>query len=445
MTDLPDLAAALLAAARAAGADAADAIAMRGEDTSIVVRGGRLEEAGRSEGVDFGLRVLIGRRQACVSASDPRQETIAAMAERAVAMAREAPEDPWCGLAEPADLGPAADLDALALTDPAPAPDPARLEELARAAEAGALAVAGVAQVDGSSASASRSEIFLAATNGFAGGYARTTVGLSVSAIAGEGAGMEGDYDYATRRRAADLPDPAAIGRRAAERAVARLSPRKPPTGAFPVLFDRRVAPSLIGHLLGAANGGAVARGSSWLSGRMGEAVLPGWADLIEDPLIPGGPSTRPFDGEGVPSARRPIVEAGRLSRWLLDSASARQLGLRTTGNARRGVSSPPSPGATNVRLTLGADSREALMAAMGRGLLVTSLLGSSVNPTTGDYSRGAAGFWIDNGEIAHPVSEATIAGALPEFLSRIVAANDPDPHVGLSVPSLLVDGLVVA
>jgi PmbA protein len=256
---------------------------------------------------------------------------------------------------------------------------------------------------------------------------------------------MEADWDYAARRRMVDLPDPVEIGERAAERAVARLRPRKPPTGAFPVVFDRRAAPSLIGHLLAAANGAAVARGSSWLIGRMGEQVLPEWADVLEDPLALGGPVSRPFDGEGVASRASPIVTGGRLARWLLDVSSARRLGLSTTGNARRGVSAPPSPGATNVRLTAGALDREALIAETGQGLLVTHLLGSSVNPNTGDYSRGAGGFWIENGRIAYPVAEATIAGRLPDFLPTLSAANDPDPFVAVSVPTLRVEGLVVA
>jgi PmbA protein len=256
---------------------------------------------------------------------------------------------------------------------------------------------------------------------------------------------MESDYDYASRRFMAELPTPEEIGRSAGERSVARLGARKAPAGAAPVIFDRRVSPSLIGHLLSAANGASVARGSTWLGGKLGTRVLPDWAQVLEDPLLARGPATRPFDGEGVASRAQPIVTDGVLARWLLDGASARQLGLRTTGNARRGVSSPPSPGASNVRLAGGTLTRDALVASVSRGLLVTSLLGSSVNPTTGAYSRGAAGFWIENGEIAYPVSEATIAGSLPDFLPRIEAADDPDLTQATAVPTLLVHGLVVA
>jgi PmbA protein len=445
MTDLAALADLLVAEARGAGADAADAVALASAETGVAVRGGALEEAERSESVDFGLRAFVGKRQACVSASDPRPETLRILAERAVAMAREAPEDPWCGLAEPGELGTPVDPATLEMADPAEPPSPADLQAQALAAEAAALAVRGVSQVESASAGWSRGEMALAASNGFRGGYVRTSVSVSVSAIAGEGLGMESDYDYAARRFAADLPDPAEIGRKAGERAAARLGPRKPPTGAVPVIFDRRVAPSLIGHLLAAANGASVARGSSWLMEKMGAPVLPDWADLIEDPLIPRGPASRPFDGEGVACRAAAIVEGGRLARWLLDTASARRLGLATTGNARRGTGAPPSPGASNVRLTPGARTPDDLIAGVSRGLLVTSLIGSSVNPTTGAYSRGASGFWIENGAIAYPVTEATIAGSLPEFLLRMEAANDPDPHVSTAVPTLLVEGLVVA
>ena len=445
MHSLDDLADALVAAARKAGADAADAIALRGEDLGVSVREGALEEAERAESRDFGLRVFLGRRQACVSASDPRPDVVAALAERAVAMAREAPEDPWCGLPDASELGRPAPAEDLALDDADGPPSPDTLEAMAKEVEAAALAVEGVAQVESASASWRRSAVALAATNGFRGSYVRASASISASAVAGEGLGMETDYDYAVRRRFADLPEAGAIGRSAGERAAARLGPRKPPTGPATVIFDRRVAPSVIGHLLGAANGSSVARGATWLAERMGAQVLPDWADLIEDPLLPGGPATRPFDGEGVASRARPIVEGGVLTRWLLDCASARKLGLETTGNARRGTAAPPSPGATNVRLTKGRRSREALIGEVERGLLVTSMMGSSVNPTTGAYSRGAAGFWIERGEIIHPVAEATIAGALPEFLLTLEAADDPDPALAVSVPTLRAEGLVVA
>ncbi len=439
-----DLAGALLAAARRAGAEAADVLVVSATSNAVGVSGGKLEEAERAEGLDLGLRVLIGQRQACVSSSDARAETLTEMAERAVAMAREAPEDPWCGLAAPSELGAVPETSGLELADPADPPDPASLEQAALAAEAAALAVDGVTQVEQASASWGRDRVTLAATNGFAGSYQRTSAGVWVSAIAGEGLGRERDYAGESRTYRADLPPPAEIGERAGRRAVERLGPRKPPSGRFPVLFDERVAASLIGHLLGAINGSAIARGASWLREAMETRILPPGFDLIEDPLIRRGPASRPFDGEGLAGRRRLMVADGVLRSWVLDLATARQLGLKSTGNARRGVAAPPSPGTSNIRVTQGAGSRDELIKAMGTGLLVTSMIGASVNATTGAYSRGASGFWVEGGEIAYPVNEVTVAGRLPEMVRTLVPANDADPHKVRSVPSLLVEGLTV-
>ncbi len=446
MTDsLEPLTRALLEAARAAGADAADAMAIESASVAIDVRAGQLEQAERAEGLEVGLRVLVGRRQACVSASDTSAGTLAEMAARAVAMACEAPEDPHAGLADPAQIARDWDVAALELDDPAPAPEPAALEEAARAAEAAALAVAGVSMVEQASAGWGRRRLHLAASNGFSGGYARSGHSLSCVAITGTGTGMERDWCAESRIFGADLPGPEEIGRRAGERAAARAGARKPPTGAYPVLFDERVAASLLGHLVGAVNGTAVARGASWLRHAMGEAVLPAGLDLIEEPLAPRLSGARPFDAEGLPVATRPIVEGGTLRRWVLDLATARKLGLESTANATRGLAAPPSPGTSNLRLTEGRHSRDALLREMGTGLLVTSLIGSSVNPTTGDYSRGAAGFWVENGEITRPVNECTIAGSLRDMLLGIVPANDARPHRSVRVPSLLVEGLTLA
>ena len=306
------------------------------------------------------------------------------------------------------------------------------------------MAVEGVTQVEQASASWGRDEITLAATNGFFGSYARTAFSVGLSAIAGSGLGRERDFASETRVHRADMPALDGIGRRAAERAVARLGPKKPPGGKVPVLYDERVAASLISHVLGAINGTSIARGASWLRDRMGERVLPAGFDVIEDPLIPRGLSSRPFDAEGFLAARKALVEDGVLKTWVLDLATARQLGLKTTGNARRGVSAPPSPGTTNIRVTEGSQSRDDLIAEMGTGLLVTSMIGASISPTTGSYSRGASGFWIEGGRIAYPVNEVTIAGSLPEMVARMIPANDADPHKAVSVPSLLVEGLTV-
>jgi PmbA protein len=444
MTGDEELAAALLAAAREAGAEAADALVVSATSNAVGVRGGALEEAERSEGRDLGLRVLIGRRQACVSSSDARPATLAEMAARAVAMAREAPEDPWCGLAAPDELGPVPEAAALDIVDPSDPPAPEALEQAALAAEAAALAVAGVTQVEQASASWSLSRVTVAATNGFAGSYARTGSGIGVSVIAGEGLGRERDYASEGRTHRADLPDPAEIGARAGRRAAERLGPRKPPSGRYPVVYDERVAASLIGHLLTAINGTAIARGASWLRQAMGTRILPDGFDLVEDPLIRRGRASRPFDAEGFAAAPKALVADGVLRSWVLDLATARQLGLTTTGNARRSVAAPPSPGVSNIRVTEGVLGRDDLIRQMGTGLVVTSMIGASVNPTTGAYSRGASGFWVEGGEIAYPVNEVTVAGSLPELVRTLVPANDADPNKALSVPSLLVEGLTV-
>lgn len=441
--DLDQIAAALLDAAKAAGAGEADAVARRGASVSVDVRAGALEHAERAEGVEIGLRVLLGRRQACVSASDIRPETMRAMAERAVAMAREAPEDEWIGLAEPGQL--ATEIPDLDLYDDSAEPAPAALEAAALAAEAAALDVAGVTQVQAASAGYGASEMVLAATNGFRGGLRRTSSSWSCTAIAGEGTGMERDHDYDGRIHAADLRSPEEIGRRAGERAVARLGARQPKTGAYPVLFDERISGSIIGHLLGAVNGQAISRGASFLRGDLGTQVLPKGLSVIEDPHRPRVPGSRPFDGEGLPTARREIVADGVLQGWTLDLACARKLGMTPTGNAARGLSSPPSPSNWNVALTQGTRSREELIREMGTGLLVTSMIGSTINPNTGDYSRGAAGLWIENGEIAYPVNEVTIAGNLRDMFLSMIPANDARPWLSHVVPSLLIEGMTLA
>lgn len=446
MTRSPqDLCHALLEAARKAGAETADALVMRGSSVSVQVRAGALEHAERAEATDLGLRVLIGRRQAIVSTSDSRAETLTAMAERAVAMARETPEDPFAGLADADLLAQDWDMAALELSDPAPEPSPEALKTDALAAEAAAMAVRGVSQVSDADAGYGAHDVHMAATNGFSGGYGRTARWTSCVAIAGKGSAMERDYDGDSRTFQSDLRSAAEIGDTAGQRAVERLKPRKPATGSYPVLFDERISSSLIGHLLAAANGAAIARGSSWLIGALGEAVLPDHLSLIEDPHRPRIGGTRPFDGEGLPTQSRTIVENGVLTGWTLDLASARKLAMQPTGNAARGVSSPPSPANWNLALTQGVQCRADLIADMGTGLLVTSMIGSTINPNTGDYSRGASGFWIENGEIAYPVNECTIAGNLRDMLRRIVPANDARSYLSRVVPSLLIEGMTLA
>lgn len=442
---LETLGAAALDAAMKAGADAADILAVESSSLSVDVLGGALEHAERSESTEVGFRVLLGQRQACVVTSDLRPDSLRAAAERAVAMAREAPADPSAGLADPRDLAGNRDAGFLDLADPNPAPDPQTLEQMALAAEAAALGVSGVTQVQSAGAGHGHTRVQIAASNGFRGGYARTGTSLSISAISGEGLGMERDYAHEGRIHLGDLPDPASIGIKAGERAVSRQDPERPPTGAYPVLFDERVSASLIGHLLGAINGAAVVRGSSWLRDSMGEQVLPATVDLIEDPHRVRIGGSRPFDAEGLPTAQKSLVAGGVLQGWITDLATARRLEVQSSANARRGTGGPPAPGVTNVTLTPGNKSREQLMSDMGTGLLVTSMIGSTINPNTGDYSRGASGFWVENGQIARPVNECTIAGNLRDMLRAMIPANDAQPHKSHLIPSLLIEGLTIA
>lgn len=445
MTSLSKLTDALLHAATSAGAATADAIAIKGRSVAIEARDRALEHAESAESVEIGLRVLLGRRQASVASSDTSTEAIAEMAERAVDMARVAPEDAHVGLADPDQLAQRWDLDALDMVDPADPPAPAEMERTALRAEAAALSHQGISQVDVAAASFERSAFHLAATNGFSGGWERTSHGTHCVAISGEGLEMERDHCSESRVHRADLPDAEDIGHLAAERALACAGARKPETGAFPVLYDERIASGLVGHLLQAANGAAVARGSSWLRDRLGKKVLPDGLSIIENPHRPRVSGSRPFDAEGLPTRTRRIVEDGVLNGWTLDLATARKLNMESTASASRGTASPPSPSITNIAFTEGCVSRDDLLHDMGKGLMVTSLMGTSINPTTGDYSRGASGFWIENGEIAYPVNECTIAGNLHDMFRTIRPANDARRHLRRVVPSLLVEGLTVA
>ncbi|MEL6640208.1 MAG: TldD/PmbA family protein [Pseudomonadota bacterium] len=443
--DLADLTDQMIAIATAAGADAADALAVDGTSVSIDVRAGALEHAERSEGIDIGLRVFVGQRQACVSSSDASESTLQQMADRAVAMAKEAPEDPYAGLAEPDQLAADRDARALSLCDPTEEPDPAVLQDDAARAEAAAMAVDGVSQVQTASAGYMHRTVHLAATNGFSGGYTRSSRGLSCVAISGSGTDMQRDYDFDSRIFQADLRDAQDIGRTAGERSVAMSGARKPKTGSYPVVYDERISSSLIGHLTSAINGAAIARGSSWLREALGEQVLPKGLSLIEDPHRARAFASRLFDAEGLATQERAIVDNGALTGWTLDLANARKLGMESTASASRGTSGPPSPSLTNLALTQGEKSRDDLLKEMGTGLLITSMIGSTINGNTGDYSRGASGFWVENGEITYPVNECTVAGNLRDMLMRIVPANDARPHLSHVVPSLLVEGLTLA
>ena len=441
-TALTDRAERLVKAALARGADAADAVALRGMSLAIEVRDGAVEESERAEGDDLGLRVLVGRRQAVVSTNDMASDGSAALAERAVAMARAAPEDKFAGLADAALL--AHDFPDLDLIDPE-LPTITELEAMARAAEVAGLAVKGVAKSGGASASAGIGGMVLVTSHGFRGAYLGSRHGLSMTAIAGSGTGMERDYDYSSVLHAADLESPEKIGRTAGERAVERLNPRKVSTRKVPVVFDRRVSGSLVSHLASAANGASVARKTSFLRDKMGEKLFADGIRIIDDPLRKRGLRSHPFDGEGVAGRKLALVDDGVLRSWILDCATARELGLATTGHAQRGVSSVPSPGASNLHLEAGRLSPEALIADIKDGFYVTDLIGMGANMVTGDYSRGASGFWIENGKRTFAVSEVTIAGHLLDIFRTLTPANDLEFRYGTNAPTVRLEGLTVA
>jgi PmbA protein len=438
---LTDLAERLVAAACRAGADAADAVAVRSVSSSVEVRNGEVEASERAEGDDVGLRVLVGKRQAVVSTNDVKDD-VDQLAQRAVAMARVAPEDRFAGLADPALL--TRDFPDLDLLDP-DLPAVAVLEERAKRAEAAGLAVKGVTKSEGASASAGIGGMVLATSHGFRGAYLSSRQGVSMSAIAGDGTAMERDYDFTSALHASDLDAAEAIGRSAGERAVARINPRKVATKRVPVVFDRRVSGGLVGHLAGAVNGSAVARKTSFLKDKLGERLFAPGIRIVDDPLRRRGLRSRPFDGEGVAGRRLAIVEDGVLKTWLLDCATARELGLATTGHAQRGVSSAPSPGASNLHLEAGRLSSDELIADIAEGFYVTELIGMGVNQVTGDYSRGATGFWIESGRQTYPVSEVTIAGNLIDMFRSLTPANDLEFRYGTNAPTLRVEGLTVA
>ncbi|HJN03789.1 MAG TPA: metallopeptidase TldD-related protein [Alphaproteobacteria bacterium] len=432
----------LIERARAAGAGAVDAVLIDSTSLSVSQRLGKREDLERSESGDFGLRVLVGRRQAVVSSSDRGDKSVAELVERAVAMARAAPEDPHCGLADPEWL--CADPPALDLADTGE-PSAGTLYDRAAAAEDAARAVEGITNSEGAQASWGRSTVGLATSGGFAGAYTGTRYGLAASVLAGVGRGMERDYDWVSVRHESDLEDPAALGRRAGERAVARLNPKKVSTAQVPVLYDPRISNGLVRSLSGAVSGSSVARGTSFLKDKMGERIFAPGISVIDDPHRARGLSSRPFDGEGVTTKRLAVIEEGVLMTWFLDRATGHQLGLPSTGHAARGTSAPPSPSSSNLYLEAGSQSRADMIAGIDAGFYVTELMGMGVNPVTGDYSRGASGFWIDKGEIAYPVSELTIAGNLKDMFLNLTPDDDLEFRYGVNAPTLRIDGMTVA
>ncbi|MGO8920805.1 MAG: TldD/PmbA family protein [Stellaceae bacterium] len=432
----------LIAKARRAGADEADAVLFEGVSLSHAQRLGRTEKLERSESYDLGLRVFIGKRQAIVSSNDRASSAIAPLVERAIAMAKAVPEDPYCGLAEPGEIAHAwPELDMVDAEEPLPE----RLIERAAAAEEAARAVPGVTNSEGAEAGWGRSRVAMAASNGFAGGYGSTGHSVSAAVLAGEGTAMERDYAFSSAVHGSDLRDPAEIGREAGTRAVRRLGARKIATCQVPVVFDPRIASSLLRHLAGAISGPAVARGTSFLKDKLGQRIFSAGVTVVDEPHKQRGLRSKPFDGEGIANRRRAIIEDGVLTTWLLDLASARQLKLHSTGHASRGTSSPPGPSPSNLWLEPGPVTAQELIGDIQSGFYVTELMGQGINGVTGDYSRGAAGFWIESGELTYAVSEVTVASNLKEMFSHLTPASDLELKTGIDAPTLRIDGMTVA
>jgi len=432
----------LVQKAIAKGAEAADAVRVQGTSTSVSYRLGDLEEVERSEAHDLGLRVLIGKQQAFVSSNDTKDTILDELVDRALSMARNMPEDEYCGLADATLL--AKDIPELDLYD-ARELSADELAQSARIAEEAALAVEGITNSEGASASFGHTSIALATSGGFRGTYSGSNYSVGVSVIGGEGTKMERDYDYDSRRHFEDLRDPAAIGKLAGERTVKNLNPQKMPSANVPVIYSNRVSSSIIGHFAGAISGAAVARGTSFLKDEMGKQIFAPSINIVDDPHRIRGAASKAFDGEGVKNSRLNLIEKGDLTSWIMNSASAKQLGLTTNGRASRGTSSPPGSSTTNLYMEAGDLSLKDLIKDIKSGLYITSLIGFGVNGVTGDYSRGASGFWIEDGEIAFPVSELTVASNLKEMFMNLTPADDLEFKFGTNAPSLRIEGMMVA
>ena len=440
--DLLSLASDLVARAKKLGADAADALAVDGQGTDIEMREGQIEKLERTEGKGVGLRVFVGQSSALISGSVFTPDALQRLAQTAVDMARATPPDGFAGLAPAGLLAtefPELDLVSKYL------PSTDELKSMAMDVEKAALAVKGVSKSGGAGASASERRIALVTSNGFARGYNRTSVSISVSAIAGEGTGMERDYDYSATTHFEDLKKPHDVGASAGERAVRRVGSRKPASQSVPVIYDRRVASSIVGHLSSAINGASIARGTGFLKDRMGQQIFSKGISIIDDPHRMRGLSSKPFDGEGLASRPRKMIDDGILTGWFLDLRASRQLNLTPTGNGSRGLGGPPGPSSSNLHMTAGSRTPEEMITSVKQGLLITELIGNSVNMVTGDYSRGASGYWIENGELAYPVSEITIAGNLVDMFKTLEPATDLEFKSSTNAPTIFVEGLTIA
>ena len=432
----------MLDAAKVAGADCADAMLARGHSTNISLRLGNVEASERSEDFDIGLRVFVGQRTASISTSQLDDENITNLAERAVAMAKLAPEDPFVRLATDAELAKSIpDLDMFDET----IPDADSLRDRAAAAEEAALSFNGIKTSDGADAGHGIVDVLIGTSNGFLAGYKRSSHGVSTVVIAEKDGQMERDYEYSSAVYESDLQPAEEVGKSAATRTLARLGARKPQTGQFPVIYDRRVAASLVGTMASAINGANITRGTSFLKDSLGKQIASKGLNFIDNPLRPRGLGSRLFDGEGLAVSKRVMIDDGVLTGWFLDLASAAKLSMTPTGNARRGIGSAPSPGASNFYVENSTISRDDLMADIDEGFLITEMIGSSVDMITGDYSRGAGGFWISKGKIAEPITEATIAGNLKDMFMQITAANDIDLRDSIASPSLYLNCMMIA
>lgn len=434
---------AVLDRAKRAGADAADVVLYNAVSSGVSVRLGNLEDVERSEGLDLGVRLMVGQRQASVSTTDITRQSLGALIERCAAMAKAAPEDPFVGLAPKERLAapPFPDLD---LGDYAE-PTTQVLKDRALACEQAAMAIKGVVNSSGAGASYGEGKKWFATSHGFFGESGGSSHSVSVSVIAQDENGMETDYDYDSKSHIADCRTPEIIGKRAGERTVERLSPRRVKSQTAPIIFDRRLSNSLLGHLSGAANGAAIARGVSFLKNKRGDRIFPAGMFVVDDPFIRRGAGSRPFDGEGVKADAFNIIEDGVLTQWFLNSAQARQLKLESNGRATRGPSGGPGSGPTNLFLRAGSRTQAALIKDAGTGLLITDMFGPQVNSNTGDYSVGCSGFWFENGERRYPVSEITIAGNLLEMYKSLVAADDLEFRGSTNAPSLFVGAMTIA
>ncbi|WP_085901017.1 TldD/PmbA family protein [Kiloniella majae] len=433
----------LIKKAKAAGADAADALMFRSVSVSHAQRLGKMEKLEREESNDLGLRVFIGKRNAVVSSSDASPAAIDELVERVVSMARVVPEDPYAGIAGEDEI--AKSFPQLDIYD-AVEPSADELINRAKECEEAALSVAGITNSGGAEASWGEASIALAASNGFSGSYNSSGHSISVSVLAGEKETMERDYDFSSAVYGSDLTSAADIGQNAANKAIKRLNPRKPDTlNGISVVYDPRVSSSIMGHMMGAITGPAIARGTSFLKESLNKKIFADGINIVDDPHLHRGLRSKPFDGEGLGNKKQNIIEDGVLLTWLLSLSSARQLGLQSTGHASRGTSGNPSPSPTNLYMEAGELSPKELIKDIKQGFFVTEMMGSSVNGLTGDYSRGAGGYWIENGEIAYPVSEATIAGNLKDMFLNLTPASDLVFRYGSNAPTIRIDGMTVA